>query len=202
MKIQTILLACFTAGALLLTGCSNNAQTGALVGSLVGAGLGKATSNHRDKRAVIGGVLGGLVGSAIGAEKDRANYNRSANYQGGTYTTPYYQNGTSGKTVTQHPNVSHKHGNRTHTHPGGSGNHQHNYNQQTAQSGQNVVRETEYVYVDRPRVYYPPVTTSIILGAGYYGGYRRGYNKRYNRHNRRRHNHRNYNRHRNHTRRH
>ncbi len=128
MKKQTILLACFTAGALFLTGCSNNAQTGALVGSLVGAGLGKSTSNHRDKRAVIGGLLGGIVGSAIGAERDRANYNRSANYQG-DYTTPYYQNGTSSKTATQNTNVSHKHGNRTHTHPGGTGQHTHNYDQ-------------------------------------------------------------------------
>ena len=100
MKKQTILLACLTAAGLLLTGCSNNAQTGALIGSLVGAGIGKSTSNHHDKRAVIGGVLGGIVGSAIGAEKDRANYNRSANYQGAS-TTPYYQNGTSSKTVTQ-----------------------------------------------------------------------------------------------------
>ena len=65
MKIQTILLACFTAGALLLTGCSTNAQTGALVGSLVGAGIGKSTSNHRDKRAIIGGLVGGIVGSAV-----------------------------------------------------------------------------------------------------------------------------------------
>ncbi len=186
MKKQTILLSCFTAGALLLTGCSNNAQTGALVGSLVGAGLGKATSNHRDKRAVIGGVLGGIVGSAIGAEKDRVAYNRSANYQGSANTTPYYQNGTSNKTVTQNTNVSHRHGNRTHTHPGGSVNHTHNNDNQTAQ--QVVVGQPEYIYVERPPAYYyPPVSTSIVLGLGYYGGYSHGYNRRYNRHNRYRH---------------
>ena len=53
-----IFLTIFASGALLLSGCSNNAQTGAVIGSLVGAGIGKSTSNHREKRAVIGAEIG------------------------------------------------------------------------------------------------------------------------------------------------
>ena len=183
MKKQIILLACFSIGTLLLTGCSNNAQTGALVGSLVGAGIGKSTSNHRDKRAVIGGLLGSIVGSAIGAERDRVTNNQ------GVYTTPYYQDGTLAKTVAQQTNISHTHDSITHTHPGGSENHTHNYYQQTSQ--QVVVRQPEYVYVDPY-----PVRTSIVLGGGYYNNSR--YRNR--RHHHRRHHYRNHNRHRNHTR--
>ena len=91
MKKQSIYLTLVLTGAVFLSACSTNAETGALVGSLVGAGIGKSTSNHRDKRAVIGGVIGGIVGSAIGAEQDRANaYNNSAQYNP-TYSAPVQQ---------------------------------------------------------------------------------------------------------------
>ena len=65
------LLIIFALGVLTLSGCSNNAGTGAVIGSLVGAGIGKSTANHSDERAVIGAVVGGMVGAAIGSEKDR-----------------------------------------------------------------------------------------------------------------------------------
>ena len=84
MKKQSLFLAFFAGSAFLLGGCSNNAQTGALVGSLVGAGLGKSTANHHDdSRAVIGAALGGIVGAAIGSEQDRVrqSYATTTNYQ-------------------------------------------------------------------------------------------------------------------------
>ena len=52
MKKQSLfLILALSASAIGLTGCSNNAQSGALIGSLVGAGIGKSTGNHHDKRA-------------------------------------------------------------------------------------------------------------------------------------------------------
>ncbi|MCF6189067.1 MAG: glycine zipper domain-containing protein [Cocleimonas sp.] len=96
MKKNFLLL--FTLGVLTLSGCSNNAGTGAVIGSLVGAGIGKSTANHSDERAVIGAVVGGMVGAAIGSEKDRntssAGNNSYQSYASRPQTTyvnrPYY----------------------------------------------------------------------------------------------------------------
>lgn len=173
MKNRSIfLMFAISATSIGLTACSNNAQTGAVIGSLVGAGIGKSTGNHRDKRAVIGGVLGGLVGASIGEEQDRRNAAAR-----GYATTSQYSN-SNGNT--------HTHGNRTHTHSGGVGSHSHNngpVNNGTVQQVQTT--NTEVIYVERP--YYPyPVSTSIILGTGYYGYPRRHYRNRHNyRHNNR-----------------
>ncbi len=91
------LLILFMFGVLTLSGCSNNAGTGAVIGSLVGAGVGKSTANHSDERAVIGAVVGGMVGATIGSEKDRNTDNAENSYQ--SYTSrpqaayidrPYY----------------------------------------------------------------------------------------------------------------
>ena len=61
------------AGILVLVGCENQAQTGALVGGGLGAG-GGAIIDHRHpaQGAVIGGVVGGLAGYIIGNEQDKA----------------------------------------------------------------------------------------------------------------------------------
>ncbi len=90
MKKNLLLL--FTFGVLTLSGCSNNAGTGAVIGSLVGAGIGKSTANHSDNRAVIGAVAGGIIGAAIGSEKDRNTGNVSQTYTSRpqyAYTEPY-----------------------------------------------------------------------------------------------------------------
>ena len=198
-KRSLLLILALSASAIGLTGCSNNAQTGAVIGSLVGAGIGKSTANHRDRRAGVGAVLGGLVGAAIGSEQDRKNaaYASSHNthYSHGSNHT--YHN-TQQRTVAR-PSVSHKHGNRTHTHPGGSGKHAHNYgngNHGTVQNTHTTSREV--VYVDRP---YYPVSTSIVLGTGYYNYPRRHYRHRHHyRHNKRHYRHHNRHRVRHHNR--
>jgi len=82
MKTKLVVSTLFAVGISVLSGCSNNAGTGAVIGSLIGAGIGKSTANHSDKRVAIGAVLGGIVGSAIGNEKDRragqGNYSTTA----------------------------------------------------------------------------------------------------------------------------
>jgi hypothetical protein len=186
MKKQSLFLAFFASSAFLLGGCSNNAQTGALVGSLVGAGLGKSTSNHRDKRAIIGAALGGLVGAAIGSERDRvirSNTNVAT-------TSPYY----SDKPVNSNDSITHTHryssGDETHSHPGGDSKHTHD--NQTDDRPTTVVRpavsERVYVYEDEP-YYYSTFRPTIIIGGGYYYGGRQYYRHHrrghYNRHHRR-----------------
>ncbi|MEH6457031.1 MAG: YMGG-like glycine zipper-containing protein [Cocleimonas sp.] len=179
-----IFLILFASGALLLTGCSNNAQTGAVIGSLVGAGIGKSTSNHRDKRAVVGAVLGGLVGAAIGQDKDAKDAAaRGYNTSSTTATTTPYSNGT----------LDHTHGNRSHSHDGAAGNHSHNGGATASNNTQHTVQR-EVVYVERP---YYPVRSSVIFSSGYNHYPRRHYrhNRHYRHHNR--HSSRHHNRHNN-----
>jgi len=196
MKHKGLLLTIFASGTLLLTGCSNNAQTGAVIGSLVGAGIGKSTANHRDRRAGVGAVVGGLVGAAIGQEQDRKIAASRAS-QGNVATTSPYYNGsshshaTTNKQVAAKPSITHKHGNRTHSHPGGTGHHVHNTGTSNANTAHHHSHSTNTrtVYVERP---YYPVSTSIVLGSGYYH-----YPRRYYRHRHYHRNHRHYNKHRN-----
>jgi surface antigen len=192
MKIQSITITLFATAALFLSGCSNNAGTGAVIGSLVGAGLGKSTSNHHDKRALIGAALGGIVGGAIGSERDRAIRERAT-----IETDPYYNKPVATTTsysdepVSSNGNVTHTHkyesGDRTHTHKGGAVKHTH--------ASQEVVTNTEVVYVEDPY----PVRSTVIIDAGFYDYPRQRYypdRHRYRHHNR----HYRYNRHRGHYR--
>ncbi len=186
MKIKGIFLTIVASGALLLSGCSNNAQTGAVIGSLVGAGLGKSTSNHRDKRAAIGAVLGGLVGASIGQDQDARNA-AARGYTENTATTTPYNDGSS----------SHSHGNRSHTHAGATAQHSHNNGETSTYNAQQPQREV--VYVERP--YYPyPVRSSIIFSSGYNHYPRRHYRNRHHyRHNNRHYRHNNHHRNRHHN---
>ncbi len=92
MKTKLAVSALFAVGISVLSGCSNNAGTGAVIGSLIGAGIGKSTANHSDKRVAIGAALGGIVGSAIGSEKDRRAgqaYNATTEYPETSSTEEY-----------------------------------------------------------------------------------------------------------------
>lgn len=149
MKKQLLLTLILTSGALLLSGCSNNAGNGALIGSLVGAGIGKSTANHRDKRALVGAVLGGMVGGAIGNEKDRAIANRNAAYRTGPVELP-------AETVNSGAIIKHTHHyssrSVTHSHSGGDVKHSH--------TRQYV--EPEYSYVPSN------ISTSLYISGGSY----------------------------------
>ena len=164
---KAIFLTIFASGALLLTGCSNNAQTGAVIGSLVGAGIGKSTSNHRDKRA------------SIGQDQDARN-TAAGGYNTNTATTTPYYNGSS----------SHTHGNRSHSHSGASENHSHNNGSVASYNNQQTVQR-EVIYVERP---YYPVSSTVLIGGGYNHYPRRHYRNRHYRHNNR-YNNRHHNRH-------
>ena len=57
-----------------LTGCANDAQTGAVVGGLLGAAAGAVVghqSGERDAGAAIGAGVGALGGYVIGNESDK-----------------------------------------------------------------------------------------------------------------------------------
>lgn len=57
--------------SLAISGCaSTNAEKGAAIGAITGAVFGKATSNHKDKRAVWGAAIGAITGAAIGNYMD------------------------------------------------------------------------------------------------------------------------------------
>ena len=57
--------------SLVISGCaSTNAEKGAAIGAITGAVFGKATSNHKDKRAVWGAAIGAITGAAIGNYMD------------------------------------------------------------------------------------------------------------------------------------
>ena len=61
-------------GLVLLPGCENKAQTGALVGSGAGAGIGAIIGNQSGNAgagALIGAAAGGLGGYVIGNEGDK-----------------------------------------------------------------------------------------------------------------------------------
>jgi len=171
MKKQSLFLAFIAGSAFLLGGCSNNTQTGALVGSLVGAGLGKSTANHHDSRAVIGAALGGLVGAAIGSEQDRVrqSYATTTNYQA---APPVYE--TQPETNQQLADAA-----RSPT------------DAPPVQVVQRVVVPTTTYYYDDPYYYYSPIRPTIIIGGFYSSGRyyykhpRRGHQPRYNRHHRR-----------------
>jgi len=71
MLLKKTLVPVFIA-SFVLTGCaSTNAEKGAAIGAISGAILGKATSNHKNKRAVFGAAIGAIAGAAIGDYMDK-----------------------------------------------------------------------------------------------------------------------------------
>lgn len=71
MLLKKTLVPVFVA-SFVLTGCaSTNAEKGAVIGAISGAVLGKATSNHKNKRAVFGAAIGAIAGAAIGDYMDK-----------------------------------------------------------------------------------------------------------------------------------
>lgn len=152
MKKNFLITMVFGASALLLSGCSNNAATGAAIGSLVGAGIAKSTGNHKDERMAVGAMVGGIIGAGIGDAKDQAIRRQAGN------TT------TTTTTQAAKPAVKHVHNyaseSRTHTHAGGSIKHSH----------VPQYYDNNYGYWGRP---------TINVGIGYSNG-RRHHNKRHN----------------------
>src|SRR5512138_108388 len=57
-------------GALLLSGCESDAQTGALIGTAAGAGIGQAIG-HNTAGTLIGAGAGAVGGYLIGNESDK-----------------------------------------------------------------------------------------------------------------------------------
>ncbi len=65
--------------AVLLGGCKNDAQTGALIGSGAGAGIGAIIghqSGHGAEGALIGAGAGAVGGYIIGNESDKSKASR------------------------------------------------------------------------------------------------------------------------------
>ena len=56
---------------ILITGCANNAQTGAAIGGITGAGIG-SLAGGRPESALIGAAVGAGAGYIIGNENDKA----------------------------------------------------------------------------------------------------------------------------------
>jgi len=65
-----MILVALMAGLLMIAGCQNSAQTGAVVGLLAGAGLGQAIGHHSGA-TIVGAAIGGAAGYMIGNEDDK-----------------------------------------------------------------------------------------------------------------------------------
>jgi len=76
--IITLLVAVVSLSFVFITGCENNAQTGALIGSLGGAGIGALAggSHHSGEGALIGAAVGAGGGYIVGNEMDKKQTNR------------------------------------------------------------------------------------------------------------------------------
>lgn len=155
MKINVLITLLLGASTLFISGCSNNAATGAAIGSLVGAGIAKSTGNHKDERMAIGAMAGGIIGAGIGDAKDQA-----IRRQQGTTTTKQVVN-------TVRPNIKHVHHygseSRTHSHAGGNLKHSH----------LPEYRDNDYSYRRQP---------SIHLGIDYTNRHRKNRHHLRNRH--------------------
>ena len=68
-KIHLTIAAMAITGMVILTGCANKTQTGALVGAGSGALVGSMVGDS--KSAAIGAVIGGVAGGAIGHNEDK-----------------------------------------------------------------------------------------------------------------------------------
>ena len=72
----------------LITGCQNDAQTGAAIGTAAGAGIGQAAGGDTES-TLIGAGIGGVAGYIIGNESDKnkAQAERDALREGAQYVT-------------------------------------------------------------------------------------------------------------------
>ena len=142
MKNTLLLVALMSSSAFIVSGCSTNAGTGAVIGSLVGAGIGKSTANHTDERAAMGAMLGGIVGAGIGSEKDRIQAQQAT-------TAPTQTQARSSNTA----KVVHVHnsGNSsyTHSHVGGDVQHAHKVPEYTDYYPRGTSIEIDYYYDNR-----------------------------------------------------
>ncbi len=81
--IRRIALGSAAATLLMLGGCGNDAQSGALLGAGLGAGLGAVIGHQSGETgagAAIGGAVGGAAGYGIGNESDKAKANKQYDY--------------------------------------------------------------------------------------------------------------------------
>ncbi len=69
-KIHLTIAAMAVTGMVILTGCANKTQTGALVGAGSGALIGQAIGGDT-KATLIGAAIGGVAGGAIGHNEDK-----------------------------------------------------------------------------------------------------------------------------------
>ena len=69
----SILTTLVLVGGLALTGCSTNAESGALGGGLLGAGIGAATGGSGG--AIAGGLIGAGAGALLGNAEDEKRSN-------------------------------------------------------------------------------------------------------------------------------
>jgi len=68
--VKISILSVVTVGLVLISGCENDAMTGAAVGSLAGAGIGQLAG--RDTEAtLVGAAVGGGIGYIVGNESDK-----------------------------------------------------------------------------------------------------------------------------------
>jgi uncharacterized protein YcfJ len=75
--IITLMVVVVSVSFLFVTGCENNAQTGAAVGGLGGAAIGAlAGGHHRGEGALIGAAVGAGGGYMVGNEADKKQMNQ------------------------------------------------------------------------------------------------------------------------------
>ena len=76
--VMVSLIAVLSFSFTFVTGCENDAQTGALLGGLGGAGIGALAggSKHRGTGALIGGAVGAGGGYIVGNEMDKKKTNQ------------------------------------------------------------------------------------------------------------------------------
>ena len=78
---SSVLVVCALAAGLALTGCKNDAQSGALIGAGVGALAGQAIGGNT-AGTLIGAGIGAGAGYAIGNEEDKSKAEERARARG------------------------------------------------------------------------------------------------------------------------
>ena len=68
--VTTLMVLAVILVMLLLAGCQNEAQTGAVLGSLAGAGVGQIAGRDTES-TLIGAAVGGAAGYMLGSEGDK-----------------------------------------------------------------------------------------------------------------------------------
>lgn len=68
--VTTLIAVTVGVGLMLVAGCENEAQTGAVLGSLAGAGIGQIAGRDTES-TLIGAAVGGAAGYMLGNEGDK-----------------------------------------------------------------------------------------------------------------------------------